>query len=367
MMHRPSERALHARARTSRISCRRHAPVFHAVILAGCMMAVPAPAFAADYYAGKTITFMIGGQPGGGYDVYARVIARRLGNHIPGHPDIVVKNMVGAVSVKAATFMAQQAPRDGTMIAAVFPAAIVDPLFNAEGKKRYDPTKFQYLGTSDNGTRVCATYGTSKTKTYEDAQKRKTLMAASQAGGSTQQYASLSNNLTGTRFELVSGYKGTVDGLLAMERGEVEGMCGLDWTSIQTQHPDWIRDKKVNILVQVAVDEKPELTKLGVPTIWKYIKNDDDRNAAKVVLTQQIFGRPYFAPAGVPADVVAILRKAFTDTMADPAMLADAKKARLDIDPLDGEKVQKVVEDLYANPENVIENAKHALEQRPTK
>ena len=331
-------------------------------ILAAAAMAIaPVPATAADFYAGKTIDFIIGSNPGGGYDIYARTLARHMVKHIPGNPAIVPKNMVGAGSAKAAAYMQSVAAKDGTVLGAVFPGALMEPLLGDRGKAQYDPPKFQYVGTADNGTRLCAIWHASLTKTLEDAQKRKTILGASQAGGSSRDYAYMHNHLNGTKFDVVSGYKGTVDIMLAVERGEVEGMCGYDWSSIRTQRPHWLAEKKVNIIVQVGLEANEDLTKLGVPPIWNFIKNDEDRKVAELIVTQQVFGRPYFVPAGTPSDQVKILRDAFDKAMADPAFLEDAKKQRLDIEPLGGAKVQELIEKVYATPANIIERAKAAV------
>ena len=331
-------------------------------VLAAAFMAAPmAPAAAADFYAGKTIDFMIGSNPGGGYDVYARALARHIVNHIPGKPQIIPKNLPGAGSGKAAAFMQTLAAKDGTVLGAVFPGALMEPLLGNRAKAQYDPPKFQYVGTADSGTRVCALWHGSQTKSFADAQKRKTILGASQAGGSSRDYGHMHNHLNGGKFEIVSGYKGSVDIMLAVERGEVDGMCGYDWSSLRTQRAHWIAEKKVNLIVQVALEPHAELTKMGVPTIWSFIKNEEDKKVAELIVTQQVFGRPYFVPAGTPADRVQILRDAFDKTMKDPAFLADAKKQRLDIEPLGGAKIQKMIVDLYASPAKLVERAKAAV------
>jgi tripartite-type tricarboxylate transporter receptor subunit TctC len=332
------------------------------IAIAGLLSAalIP-PAAANDFYAGKTIDFIIGSNPGGGYDIYARTLARHMVRHIPGNPVIVPKNMVGAGSAKAAAYMQSVAPKDGTALGAVFPGALMEPLLGDRAKAQYDPPKFQYIGTADNGTRLCAIWHGSQTKTMEDAQKRKTIMGASQAGGSSRDYAYMHNHLNGTKFEVVSGYKGTVDIMLAIERGEVEGMCGYDWSSIRTQRPHWLAEKKVNIIVQVGLEANDELTKFGAPPIWNFIKSDEDKKVAELIVTQQVFGRPYFVPAGTPPDRVKILREAFDKTMKDPAFLEDAQKQRLDIEPLGGAKVQELIEKVYATPARIVERAKAAV------
>lgn len=331
------------------------------IVAAAVVAATIAPASATDFYAGKTLDFIIGSNPGGGYDIYARTLARHMVKHIPGNPTIVPKNMVGAGSAKAAAYMQSVAAKDGTVLGAVFPGALMEPLLGDRAKAQYDPPKFQYIGTADNGTRLCAIWHGSQTKTMADAQQRKTILGASQAGGSSRDYAYMHNHLNGTRFEVVSGYKGTVDIMLAIERGEVEGMCGYDWSSIRTQRPHWLAEKRVSIIVQVGLEANEALTKLGVPPIWNFIRNDDDRKVAELIVTQQVFGRPYFVPAGTPPDRVEILRAAFDKTMRDPAFLDDAARQRLDIEPLGGAKVQALIEKVYAAPPNIVERAKAAV------
>jgi tripartite-type tricarboxylate transporter receptor subunit TctC len=318
---------------------------------------ITATGHADEFYAGKTINLIIGGNPGGGYDIYARTLGRHLASHLPGSPDIVPMNMPGAGSAKAASYLYTISPKDGSEIGAIYPGAVMDPLLGKYHSLSYDPSKFQYLGTLDSGSRVCITYNTSMTKTYEDAQNRKTVLGASQAGGSTRDYAYMLNKLTGTKFDIVSGYKGSVDILLAMERGEIEGMCGYDWSSLKSQRPDWIRDKKVNILLQVGINPEPTLTEQGVPTLWKFIHSPEDRKVAELIVSQQLFGRPYLAPPGTPADRVKALRDAFSATVKDQAFLADAKTTHVDIAPLSGERIQAVIEGLFASPRPIIERA----------
>jgi tripartite-type tricarboxylate transporter receptor subunit TctC len=317
-----------------------------------------APAAAADYYAGKTIELVVGGDAGGGYDIYARAVARHLAGHIPGNPTIVVKNMPGAGSTRAGIYINSVAPKDGTSIGALMPGAIIGPLLDDKPNLQFDPTKVLYIGTADSGVRVCATYETSKIKTFEDAQKQKTVLGASSAGGATRDYAYMHNHTAGTKFEVVSGYKGTVDVALAMERGEVDGMCGWDWSSVKSQKSDWVSEKKVNVLVQVSLEPLEELTERGVPHIWKFVPKEDDRRVAELVVSQQVFQRSYIAPPQTPPEVLAILRTAFDVTMKDPAFLADAEKMKISITPLSGGKVQDLIGRLFSTPREFVERAK---------
>lgn len=317
-----------------------------------------APTHAADYYAGKTIELVVGGDAGGGYDIYARTLARHLGRHIPSNPTIVVKNMPGAGSTRAGIYISTVAPKDGTSIGAMMPGAIIGPLLDDKPNLQFDPTKVVYVGTADSGVRVCATYETSKIKTFEDAQKQKTVLGASSAGGATRDYGYMHNHTAGTKFEIVSGYKGTVDIALAMERGEVDGMCGWDWSSVKSQKSDWVSGKKVNVLVQVSLEPLDELTARGVPHIWSFVPKTDDRRVAELIVSQQVFQRSYIAPPDTPAEPVGILRAAFDATVKDAAFLADAGKMKISITPLSGGKVQDLITKLYASPKEFVERAK---------
>jgi tripartite-type tricarboxylate transporter receptor subunit TctC len=331
-------------------------------ILGTALAAVlPSGVGAADFYAGKTIEVIVGSDVGGGYDIYSRAIARHIARHIPGNPTVVVKNMPGAGSGRTAAYLSSVAPKDGTALGAIFPGVILSPLLDERGELHFDPAKFVYVGTADSGTRVCATYQNSATKTYEQALTRKTRMGASGLGASTRDYVLFKKKATGVNFELVMGYKGSADILLAMERGEIDGLCGWDWSSVKSQRSDWLRDGKLNLLVQVGLEPEPELTRRGVPPLWNYIRSADDRTAVELIVTQQLFQRPYIAPPGTPAEQVSVLRAAFDATMQDPQFREDAQKTRIDINALSGARVQELVAKAYATPKPVVERAKELL------
>jgi tripartite-type tricarboxylate transporter receptor subunit TctC len=320
-----------------------------------------APAGAADYYAGKTIELVVGNYPGGGYDIYTRTVARHLGRNIPGNPTIVVKNMPGAGSAKAGHHISTVAPKDGLTIGAVTPGAIIGPLLDDKPETIFEPLKVTYLGTANAGARICATFERSKTKTFNDALKQKTLLGGVAAGDAVQDYAYLIKRTTAAQIEVVSGYKGTLDVTLAMERGEIDGACGWDWSSAKSQKPEWIRDGKLNLIAQIGPSENAELTSRGAPQIWTYMRNDEARRIAETVVSQQGFTRPYFIAQGTRAELVATLRTAFDATMQDPQFLADAEKMRIDVSALPGAKVQELVRQLYATPKEIVEQAKKAI------
>jgi tripartite-type tricarboxylate transporter receptor subunit TctC len=326
------------------------------------LAAMTSPVCANDFYAGKTINFVVGTDFGGGFSIYARAIARHLPRFISGRPTIVLKNMPGAGGAVASTWLYQMAPRDGTVIASVSPNAILGRLFG-DHRIGYEPGRFNYLAAAERSTRLCVTFQHSPVRTLADALVRTAIIGATTLGSPTREYAAIVRRALGARFEIVSGYKGPADLFVAMERGEIDGACGIDWSALKSQQPDWLREKKLNILVQGSLLPHPELELLGVPTPWKYIKDDIDRKAVELMVEfQQAFGRAYMAPPDVPAEAVQILREAFSAVLRDPEFLADAEKLRIDITPQEGEDIQQVVERLYSAPRAVVDRLRQIVE-----
>ena len=329
-------------------------------LAAAVALATPS-ARAADYFAGKSIDLLIGAPAGGGYDIYARALARHYGRHIPGQPVIVSKNMPGAGSARAAGFISTVAPKDGTAIAAIMPGAVMGPLLDEKAEALFDPTKVNYLGTANNGTRVCVSRKDSKIKTFDDALTQKAAFGGVSSNDSTREYGYMHKNTAGAQYDVVSGYSGTAEIALAMERGEIDGACGWDWSSFKSQRPDWIRDGKVNLLLQVGLEPNAELTRMGVPSVFKYVKSDEARKVVELVISQQVFQRSYIAPPGLPAEQLETLRSAFDATMSDRQFLNDAEKIRIDVSPLSGAKVQALVQKLYATPKDIVARARQAI------
>jgi tripartite-type tricarboxylate transporter receptor subunit TctC len=332
-------------------------------ILSGALTcsAVAAPVRADDFYARKTIDLIVGNAPGGGFDIYARTIAQHLTRHIPGNPMVVVKNMPGAGGARAGHYVSAVAPKDGLTIGAIMPGTIMAPLLEEKPDTTFDPAKVLYLGTANTGTYICVTLDRSKTRTFDQALMQKTVMGGIAPGNSVNDIANMIKNMTGAQFDLVAGYKGTVEVALAIERGELDGVCGWNWSSAKSQKPDWITNRRLNFLVQIGLEPNPELTRMGAPEIWSYIKDDERRKVAEIVVSQQAFERPYFAAQGIPAERIAALRAAFAETAGDPQFLADAGKIGLDISPMSGEKLQQIVEKLYSTPKLVLEQARRAI------
>ncbi len=321
------------------------------------------PATAQDFYAGKTLTVTVGSGVGGGFDLYARTVARHIVKYLPGKPNAIVQNMPGAGSMKATEFIYTLAPKDGTAFAIVFPGALVEPLLIGREKFRFDPPKLEFLGSANSGARLCITFHTSKVKTFEDAQRMTATMGGSAPGDSTTDYTLMLNALAGAKFKSIQGYKSTSETLLAVERGELDGLCGLDASSFQAQRPAWYGTKLSNMLIQVSLEPKPDLTKLGAPSVWKYVP-EENRKVMELILAQQEFHRPFVAPPGTPAPRLAELRKAFDATMNDAEFLADAKRQNLDIAPKSAEVVAKLVRDMYAAPADIVQRAAKALRQQ---
>jgi tripartite-type tricarboxylate transporter receptor subunit TctC len=331
-------------------------------VAAALVLASSSQAFAADFYAGKTITFIAGTDVGGGFSIYGRAIAKHLARFIPGNPTIVVKNMPGAGGATASAWLYRIAPKDGTAIASVSPNAILGRLLD-DSQSQYDPIKFVYLAGAERSTRLCMTFRHSRVRTIEDALAQRAVIGATSAGSPTREYAAMVKHSTHAQFEIVSGYKGPPDLFIAMERGEIDGVCGLDWSALKAQQAEWLRDKKLNLILQASIEPDRELAALGVPTPWAYIKDDTDRKAVELMVAfQQAFGKSYMAPPGVPVEQVRVLRAAFDSVLRDPEFLADAATLRIDVTPQAGKEIQRVVETAYAAPRNVIDRLKRIVE-----
>jgi tripartite-type tricarboxylate transporter receptor subunit TctC len=337
-----------------------HRRSLKSVALTALLLALGNVAHGEDYYAGKTIDVYIGSGAGGGYDRYGRTVGQHMAKHIPGNPTIVPRNMPGAGSMKLAEYMSTMAPKDGSAIAILQPGALFEPLVNDALKFRYDPAKLEMIGSANSGTRICITYHTSRIKTFDDALKMQANMGGNAAGSSTTDYAQMMNNLAGTKFKIINGYDSTSLVVLAIERGELDGVCGFDTASFEAQKPDWYLTKLTNMIIQVGIEPDPELEKKGVPSLWKYVAGRN-REVAELILSQQEFHRPFVAPPGTPERQLAILRDAFERTMKDPTFLADAKRQKLDIAPKSGAIVSALIKKVYGAPKDLIADAKKAL------
>lgn len=313
---------------------------------------------AQPFYQGKTVTIVVGGAAGISFDAYARVLARHLPGFIPGSPGIIIQNMPGAGSKLAAEYLFTHAPKDGTTLALLFPGALTDPLIET-AKPRYDPTRFEYLGTLDQDTHICLTALSSNVKRFEDAKEHATVMAGTQPGSATVDYPMMLNALVGTKFKVVSGYKSTNETILAVERGEAEGMCS-NLNVFVSQKPEWIGSRQSNVVLQIALDPNPMLTRLGVPQIWSHV-SAENRPVVELIVARQVFGRPFALPPDVAQAQLAIMRTAFMATVAHTAFVKEIADLKLDLNPLDGAKVGELIKTMYAAPKSVSERMAKAL------
>lgn len=310
---------------------------------------------AADFYDGKTITLVIGFPTGGGFDAFGRTVARHLNQHIPGKPGIVVQNMPGASSLNAANWLFNKAPSDGTVIGLIHGTATLEPLFKND-KALFDVRRFNWIGSPSTEYGIAFTWHTSQTRSIADARKRETPMAGISTGAPADFMTAMQNNLLGTRLKLVTGYPGTGAAALAIERGEVEGIGGWYWSSLNTEKADWLRDRKVNLLLQLSLEPHTELTKRGVPFIFDLIKDAEARQVVEVGLAFLAIGRPFVAPPGVPASRIGELRSAFDRTVADPEFVKDASARRLPVErPRSGKEVEQLLADAYAAPRSIVD------------
>ncbi len=305
----------------------------------------------APFYQGKTIDLVVGFGVGGGYDLWARALSRFWGKRLPGQPAIAVRNMPGAGSFTAASYIYSQAPKDGTSLAIIARDAALGPLTGAAGA-RYDASKFTWIGTPAVEHAVCVADHTSKVVTAADLQTHELIVGDVGAGGSSHDYPLALSRLLGMKFRLVSGFNASADIFLAMERGEVEGMCE-SYDSVTARHADWIADGRLRVILQGG--EKPLPALKDTPFIPDLAKSDDDRRALAFLYSGEGIGRPFIAPPGIPAERARELRQAFDQTMADPEFLAEAARLKLTADPASGAHLQDLVNALYATPRDVID------------
>jgi tripartite-type tricarboxylate transporter receptor subunit TctC len=324
-----------------------------------------APALAQDavaqFYRGKQITLIVGSSAGGGYDIYARLLARHMGKHIPGNPVIVPTNMPGAASNSAAAQIYNVAPKDGTVIGALQTAAVLEPLFGDPGRTKHDASKFVWLGSADIDYYICISRADAAVKSFQDLLTRELIIGASQPGTSTRDFPALLNSMAGTKIRIVSGYPGTREITLAIDKNEVQGLCGFSWSSLQAQQPDWLKSGFIRVLVQEHDKGHPALNKMGVPLAVDFAKSPENRRIMELIYSSETFGRPYMMPPGVPAERVAALRRAFLDALRDKELLADAERIGLEIDPISGDELQALAEKIYATPAAIVEQARQAV------
>ena len=313
----------------------------------------------ADFYKGKRVDLLIGYSVGGGYDVYARLIAKHIGKHIPGNPNVVAKNMEGAGSLRLANWLYNVAPKDGTVFGSIGRGTGFDPLLGHKAAQ-FEGTKFNWIGSANDEVSVCVVWnGRTKVAKFDDLLTTPLNVGGTGSAADTDQFPRIINGVLGTKMKIITGYPGGNDVNLAMERGEVDGRCGWSWSSVKSTRASWVSDKKITVLMQLSLAKHPDLP--TVPLIIDLAKNDEQRQILKLIFARQALGRPYLAPPGIPPDRVDALRKAFMDTMADKEFLTEADKALLEVTPIAGDAVQKLVADIYRTPPDIAHKAADLL------
>jgi tripartite-type tricarboxylate transporter receptor subunit TctC len=300
----------------------------------------------AEFYKGKNIEIQVNVSVGGGYDLYARMLARHISRHIPGNPTVIVQNMPGGGGMRLANWLYNVAPKDGTVFGAVARAMAFEPLLGNTGA-HYDGRSFNYIGSANDEVSVCVAWYNTGIKTFEDAQQKELVVGSGGVSDDTYQYPALLNNMFGAKFKMVPGYPGGNDINLAMERGETQGRCSIPWSTVKATRRFWIDENKVNLLMQYSLSKHPDLP--NVPLVMDLAKNDEQRTILKLIFGRQVMGRPFAAPPGVPKARADALRKAFAETMADRAFLAEAEKAQLEVTPVPGETIASLVQEVYIN------------------
>jgi tripartite-type tricarboxylate transporter receptor subunit TctC len=333
------------------------APLAAAFALSAAFTIVaPHRAQAAEPFAGKTIEVLVGHAAGGGYDLYTRVMVRHMAKHVPGTPNMVVKNMPGAGGLRLAGFLANGAPKDGTSFGLFDRGGVIEPLLGNPGA-RFDASKLTAIGSIGKQVATCAAWYQAPVQTIQQALKQELLVGGTGPSATTT-YPAMLNTVLHTKFKIVSGYKGSSQILLAMEQGEVQGVC-LSWPTLKAAKPDWVRDKKLVPLVQISFTSHPDLK--GVPLMGEFAKSDSDRKMLAFFFAPNEFGRPYFGPPALPADRLQILRRSFDATMKDKAFLAEAAKAQMEVEPITGEEMQKLIADIYDTPAALVDKVAAAM------
>ena len=309
-----------------------------------------------DFYKGRNVTLVIGYSVGGGYDAYARLLGRYFGKHIPGNPSIVPEQMTGAGSLRSANFIYSVAAKDGSVFGTFSRSMGISPLVD---KAEFDSRKFTWLGSVTDDNTICVTWNTSPIKNWDDFLTKPSKFGGEGAGADPDIWTLLYKNVFGAKAQLVSGYPGTNDTVLAIERGEIDGLCGISWSTIKSRHPEWLTSHSVNIIVQAALKKEPEIA--SVPLATELTKTPEQTQIIKLLLVSQAMARPFAAPPDIPADRKAALLAAFDATMKDADFLAEAQKLSFDVRPVSATAIDAMLAEVYQTPKDVIARATKAI------
>ncbi len=312
----------------------------------------------ADFYRTHPLSIVIGFSAANAYDVYGRLLARRIAKHIPGNPTIIPINKPGAGSLSAANYLYAVAPKDGSVIGIFSRSIPVDPLLGTPGAA-YDARKFTWLGSAGSEVSICVAWYTSPVKTWDDLLTKDFVVAASGPTSDTGAFPLFIKNFFGAKIKIINGYPGGGEMSKAIESGEVDGRCGWSYGAAKATKPDWFADKKLNVLVQTGLHKNPELP--DVPLIIDLGKTAEQSQILKVVFSRQEFGWPFTAPPDVPEDRKLALRRAFDETLRDPEFLEDAQKIGAEINPMSGAEFEKLIADIYSTPDDVVAKVRELM------
>jgi tripartite-type tricarboxylate transporter receptor subunit TctC len=327
--------------------------------LTGGVLAPASASAQAEFYRGKQIQILIAGTAGGGIDIGARIIARHLGKYLPGNPAIVPQLMPGAGGIRMLDHMISVAPKDGTVIGITPPGPIIEPLI---GKRQasYRMADFVAIGAMTKEVSLCISWGASKFKTIDDATRSQMVVAGTGAGASPDIYPVVLNEVLHTNFKVITGYQGSQETIVAIERGEVDGRCGWGWSSLKSTRADWIRDKKINFLLQLALAKNPNIP--DSPLVMDLVKDQADKQMLTLLFGPLALNKPFFGPPGMAPERTAELRKAFADAMNDPELRAEVVKLTgEELEPTLGASAQKLLDDIYATPVAVAHKLRDIL------
>ncbi len=338
------------------------------LIAAAFLVAAMAPIQAAadavsDFYRGKTVPIYVGFPPGGGYDLYARLVAAHFGNHIPGNPGIIVKNLSGGASRKAAAYIANATPQDGAALGMFLDHLTLGVAL--QGKAKFESDKFVWIGRVTPTTTIAYLWHTAPAKSVKDAIGKEIILAATRATSTSAVIPHALNEFVGTRFRPIVGYRGSAAFALAMERGETQGVGAMSWEAVKILKADWLRDKKINIIWTTGSQRHKELP--DVPAIPEFARNADERKIMMAIASGTNIGRALAAEPGIPKDRARALRRAFMAMVRDPAFIADATKRQLSVDPIDGETLQRIVADIVATPKPLLKKINSFIKRKKKK
>jgi tripartite-type tricarboxylate transporter receptor subunit TctC len=338
-----------------------------AVFAIGCSVTLtcaPEPARSADvsdFYAGRTIQLIIGYAPGGGYDDYARMLGRHIARHIPGNPTVVVQNMPGAGSLRAANYLYNIAPKDGTVFGGFARGIFLDPLLGRTDAMRYTAAKFGWLGSISTDVGVCAFRSDADITSWADMQTKHYKIGATGVGADSDVFPNLLRKMFNLPMQLVSGYQSAAETVLAIQRKEVDGRCGWSWSTLSSRNRDLLLSKQIRVVLQLTDRKLQELAE--VPSVLDVAGTPDQQAILKLIIARQTMARPYVTPPGIPPERLTALRNAFESTMNDPEFLADAKRQNLDVRPLTGAEADALIKQVYATSPDIVKLAAEFMKE----